>query len=475
MDTAYNTYGNNAMGMGLADAGLNNTVQMEANQSVNNVISITDRIGINMVDRDVERSLGGDTRSSATKKAKFTPSSKSNIEGKYLDYVKNNRQNNAKKVTDNVVSIDEYRKPIATESVYSNVPSATCQRLSERIDPKTNQLERTITLHASIIGMNKHIFANSCKPIKVNNRSITNCKLNSENLEKYYGKPVESIQTNRNNDIDVASVDKKEVTESVNDAFKMPTMPLNDTFQLPSMELNEGTGKTIVKPSSDVLSDMEMTQPIELPDKKLNVTSEYNVDSLFKKDIDTTDFQLPSVDSLKMDSIDVVSDTSYNEVARTEKNDSEIEISKENIRSYISNANSKEGLEKIRAVLDDALKTSHNLANVLSTKETELVDAEKQKEQLNKENEQLDKQNEQVFARLVANCEDIMKRNKEMQEKYEQVEETLSMNRQDIEEGLKRREEQLKYREEIQGLVDMVGSNIPNNVSVSRGRRGKAA
>ena len=446
MDTAYNTYGNNAMGMGLADAGLNNTVQMEANQSVNNVISITDRIGINMVDRDVERSLGGDTRSSATKKAKFTPSSKSNIEGKYLDYVKNNRQNNAKKVTDNVVSIDEYRKPIATESVYSNVPSATCQRLSERIDPKTNQLERTITLHASIIGMNKHIFANSCKPIKVNNRSITNCKLNSENLEKYYGKP-----------------------------FKMPTMPLNDTFQLPSMELNEGTGKTIVKPSSDVLSDMEMTQPIELPDKKLNVTSEYNVDSLFKKDIDTTDFQLPSVDSLKMDSIDVVSDTSYNEVARTEKNDSEIEISKENIRSYISNANSKEGLEKIRAVLDDALKTSHNLANVLSTKETELVDAEKQKEQLNKENEQLDKQNEQVFARLVANCEDIMKRNKEMQEKYEQVEETLSMNRQDIEEGLKRREEQLKYREEIQGLVDMVGSNIPNNVSVSRGRRGKAA
>ncbi len=326
--------------------------------------------------------------------------------------------------------------------------------------------------------MNKHIFANSCKPIKVNNRSITNCILNSGNLEKYYGKPVESIQINRNNDIDVASVNKKEVTESVNDAFKMPTMPLNDTFQLPSMELNEGiekTSDTIAKPSSDILSDIEMTQPIELSDEKMNVTSEYNVDSLFKKDINTTDFQLPSVDSLKMDSIDVVSDTSYNEVPRTEKNDSEIETSKENIKSYISNANSKEGLEKIRAVLDDALKTSHNLANVLSTKETELVDAEKQKEQLNKENEQLDKQNEQVFARLVANCEDIMKRNKEMQEKYEQVEETLSMNRQDIEEGLKRREEQLKYREEIQGLVDMVGSNIPNNASVSRSRRGKAA
>ncbi len=140
MDTAYNTYGNNAMGMGLADAGLNNTVQMEANQSVNNVILITDRIGINMVNRNFKRSLGSNTRSSATKKAKFTPSSKHKIEVKYSDYVKNNRQTQAKQMSDNVVSIDEYRKPIATESVHSNVPSATCQRLSEIIDTKTNQI-----------------------------------------------------------------------------------------------------------------------------------------------------------------------------------------------------------------------------------------------------------------------------------------------------------------------------------------------
>lgn len=454
MDTAYNTYGNNAMGMGLADAGLNNTVQMEANQSVNNVISITDRIGINMVDRDVERSLGGDTRGSATKKAKFTPSSKSNIEGKYLDYVKNNRQNNAKKMPDNVVSIDEYRKPIATESVYSNVPSATCQRLSERIDPKTNQLERTITLHASIIGMNKHIFANSCKPIKVNNRSITNCKLNSENLEKYYGKPVESIQTNRNNDIDVASVDKKEVTESVNDAFKMPTMPLNDTFQLPSMELNEGIGKTadtIVKPSSDVLSDMEMTQPIELPDKKMNVTSEYNVDSLFKND---TTFQLPSVDSLKTDSIDVVSDVSYGDTLKKEK---KLET-QERISDYIDTSNSREGLMKLKEEITKETNEIANLQQVVGTYEPEIISAQQKK------------------ASLEDEYKETFKKAQERRKTLVQTRETLDRTRQQMEEDLQKTQTDISnIISDIEQLNAMLEVKVPSSPTVNRGRRGKAA
>lgn len=454
MDTAYNTYGNNAMGMGLADAGLNNTVQMEANQSVNNVISITDRIGINMVDRDVERSLGGDTRGSATKKAKFTPSSKSNIEGKYLDYVKNNRQNNAKKMPDNVVSIDEYRKPIATESVYSNVPSATCQRLSERIDPKTNQLERTITLHASIIGMNKHIFANSCKPIKVNNRSITNCKLNSENLEKYYGKPVESIQTNRNNDIDVASVDKKEVTESVNDAFKMPTMPLNDTFQLPSMELNEGIGKTadtIVKPSSDVLSDMEMTQPIELPDKKMNVTSEYNVDSLFKND---TTFQLPSVDSLKTDSIDVVSDVSYGDTLKKEK---KLET-QGRISDYIDTSNSREGLMKLKEEITKETNEIANLQQVVGTYEPEIISAQQKK------------------ASLEDEYKETFKKAQERRKTLVQTRETLDRTRQQMEEDLQKTQTDISnIISDIEQLNAMLEVKVPSSPTVNRGRRGKAA
>lgn len=461
MDTAYNTYGNNAMGIGLGDAGLNNTIQM-AGQSANNVIQMADRIGIEMVDRNVEKSFGGNTRSSAIKKAKFTPSSKYNIEFKYSNFVKSSRQNSATKMPDNVVNIDDYRKPIATENNLDG-PSLTCQRLNEKINSKTNQLEDEVRLSTNVIDMNKHIFAGSCKPIKMNGRSITNSELNRKNLEKYYGKPVES-HIDRNTGIDVSSIDNQEVTESVNDAFKIPTMPLNDTFQVSPMELNSKiveTADTIVDSSSDVLSDMEMKQSIELPDKKMDVTSEYNVDALFK-DTNNTDFQLPSIDSLKKDSISVGLDTSYNEESGMRKtNNSDIESAKENIRAYISNTNSREGLEKFRAVLDDALKTSHNLANVIGTTETELVDTEKQHEQLNKETEQ-------YFEKLMENYEEIKERNKKMQQKYEQLEETLSMRRQDIEEGLKR-------REEVLGLLDMVGGNIQNNPSTNQGRRGKSA
>lgn len=454
MDTAYNIYGNNAMGF--TTTSLNNTMQPIPNQSVSNVIEMTNGIGINMVNRDFKRSLGGDTRSSATKKAKFTPSSKYKIEVKYSDYVKNDSLNNAKKMSDNVVSIDEYRKPIATESVHSNAPSAICQSLSEKIDPKTNQLERTITLHANVIGMNNHIFSNSCKPIKVNSRSITNCILNSENLEKYYGKPVESVQTNRNNDIDIANVDKKEVTASVSDAFKMPTMSLNDTFQLPSMELNSSIEKSsdTIEVSKNALFDEEMQQSAELPDKKINVTNEYNVDSLFKKDVDTTNFQMPSVDSLKADSIDMMSEVTYKEEPKKER----LTTTEKRVSDYIDSTSSQDSLAKLKDAITEEAKKTADLQQVVGTHKAEIIDLEKEKEKLYQKKLEFEE------------------KAKERYQSFVKTNETLARTRQEMEESLQKTQTDISnIMSEIEAYASMLEVKVPHDTPTSRGRRGKAA
>lgn len=452
MDTAYNTYGNNAMEMGLATAGPNNTVQTVTNQLANNVIAIADKIGINMVDRDVERSLGGDTRGGTTKKAKFTPSSKSKIELKYSDYVISSRQNKVKEMTDNVVNIDEYRKPIATE----NVPSLTCQRLSERVNPKTNQLEKTVTLHNNVIDMSKHIFTNSCKPIKVNNRSITNCLSNRASLEKYYGKPVESVHTDSNSAIDVSNFDNKEVTESVNDAFRMSSSPLSDTFQVPSVELNsnmEKTVNTITEPSSDDLSDMER-KPIEPSDKKIDATSEYNVDALFKKDVDTTNFQFPSVDSLKTDSIDVVDDISNNDIPKKV----ETSATQERINDYIDTSNSRAGLMKLKEEITKETKEIANLQQVVGTYEPEIISAQKKK------------------ASLQDMFEETFKKAQERRESLVQTRETLDRTRQQMEEDLQKTQTDISnIMSDIEQLNAMLDVKVPTNPSANRGKRGKAA
>lgn len=455
MDTAYNIYGNNTMGIGLANAGLDNTVQTSQNELANNVIEIANRIGINMVDRDVERSFGGDARNSRTKKAKFTPSSKSKIGLKYLDYVKNNRQDSVKQVSNDVVGIGEYQNPVATENESLASPSVTCQNLSERIVPKTKQLEKVVTLHANVIGMDKNLFANSCKPIKVNSRSIANCLSNREVLERYFGKPVENIQAERNDSIDVSSIDNRGIGESVNDAFTMSSLPLNDTIQMPAMGLNNNIEKpvdNITEPSGNILSDIEMQQTMELPEKKRNATSEYNVDSLFKKDVDITKFQMPPVDSLKTDSMDSTDKDLYN----MEK-DEKMRASEKRLNDYIDATSSQDSLAQLRNAITNEAKRTANLQQVVGTQRAEIIDLEKEKEELNRKKQE------------------IAKKAKERYQSFVKTNETLDRTRQEMKESLqKTRTDISDIMSQIEAYESMLDVKVPD-ASANKGRRGKAA
>lgn len=457
MDTAYNIYGNNAMGIGLANTGFDNTVQMASNSApASNVIALADRIGIHMVDRDVERSFGGDARNSRTKKAKFTPSSKSKIGLKYLEYVKSNRQDSAKQVSNDVVGIGEYQNPIATENESLTSPSVTCQSLSERIVPKTNQLEKMVTLHANVIGMDKNLFANSCKPIKVNGRSFTNCLSNREKLEKYYGKPVENIQTERNDSIDVSSIDNQEVGESVNDAFTMSSLPLNDTIQMPALGLNnnniEKTVDTITEPSGNIISDIETQQTVELPEKKINATSEYNVDSLFKKDVDTTKFQMPPIDSLKTDSIDSTDKDLYNK-----EKDEKMRASEKRLNDYIDATSSQDSLAQLRNAITNEAKRTANLQQVVGTQRAEIIDLEKEKEELNRKKLEIAKKANERYQSFVKTNEDLNRTRQEM-------EKSLEKTRTDISDIMG----------QIEAYESMLDVKVPDT-STNRGRRGKVA